>query len=335
MGLLNPVLVEEIKARRNIKEMDVERIRHDVYSAALMDDSDVDALFAINASCPIQTPSWPSFFIEAVCDYILDQVEPHGYLTVANAAWLTGRIASNGRIARTTELELLVTVIEKARWLPCSLSAFAIEQVKLAVLMGDGPIRANRRLEVGSVTEPEVDLMRRILIGFGGQEPVAVSRAEVEMLLDIEEATQGGDNHPAWNDLLVKAMASAIMSASGYAVPRRDEALRRDQWLTHRGSFGPEVGRGAALTCGLARVFAGYRAQTPEQKAMARLEQQRREIITSERVTEGEPGWLVERIGEARVMTKNARALLAFLKAESPSVHPALRSLVEMADLAA
>lgn len=230
---------------------------------------------------------------------------------------------------------MLVTVIEKARWAPASLAAFALEQVKLAVLLGDGPIRATRRVEVGTVTEAEVDLARRIMIGFGGDERIAVSRAEAEILLDIDEATARGRNHPEWNDLLVKAVASTIMAASGYHVPRRNEALRCDQWSGQRPGNVSRAMPHDAITAGLARVFPGYRAQTPEQRALARLEQQRREIITSEQVTEGEPRWLAERLARGSSLTPNARALLAFLKAESPAVHPALRMLVATADLAA
>jgi len=45
--------------------------------------------------------------------------------------------------------------------------------------------------------------------------------------------------------------------------------------------------------------------------------------------------WLAERIGRGDdKMTPNERALLLFLKTESPSIDPALRALVDKAALA-
>ena len=51
-------------------------------------------------------------------------------------------------------------------------------------------------------------------------------------------------------------------------------------------------------------------------------------------MTAAEATWLAERIGRDGRMTPNERALLMFLKTESPSIDPALRALVEKAAVA-
>lgn len=335
MSLLNFAHLEEIKARRTIKDADIERFRRDLYASAFIGQRDIDGLLALNVACPIQVPAWPDLFIEVVGDYILNQVEPQGYLTVQNAEWLTGRLATEGRIVRKVELELLITVLEKARWAPAALSAFAMSQVKLAILLGDGPIRATCRAEVGTVQEIEVDLLRRILEAYGGDDEIALTRAEAEILLEIDEVTQRRANHSSWDDFFVKALAGAIMAASGYRSPPRGEALRRDHWLDRRNDSELRFVTMSPATAGLARVLAGYRSQSLEQKALTRLEQQRREIITSERIIENEPLWLVDRLANDAGLTPNMQALLAFLKSERPAVHPVLRPLLDRADRAA
>jgi hypothetical protein len=75
--------------------------------------------------------------------------------------------------------------------------------------------------------------------------------------------------------------------------------------------------------------------QTEEERAIARLTQQKVEIVTHEAVTGAEASWLAERIGRDGKLTPNERALLTFLKAESPSIDPALRQLLERATAAA
>jgi hypothetical protein len=89
------------------------------------------------------------------------------------------------------------------------------------------------------------------------------------------------------------------------------------------------------MAAGIGSLFGRYKAQSDEERAIQRLTQQKIEIVTHEPVTEAEAAWLAERIGRDGKMTPNERALLMFLKAESPSIHPLLRELVDKAAAAA
>ena len=193
---------------------------------------------------------------------------PEGYLTADNAQWLIERIAKDGRIETKTELELLVNVLDKARWAPQSLVRFALEQVKDAVIDGTGPLRSGKKLEPGIVSEADVDLLRRILYSYGSDGNIAITQAEAEVLFDIDEATAGRDNHPAWTDLFVKAIANCVMAASGYAAPPREVALARDAWLDRRGELSLDAMLGG-MASGLKGLFGGYREQTTEERAIA------------------------------------------------------------------
>ena len=123
------------------------------------------------------------------------------------------------------------------------------------------------------------------------------------------------------------------MAASGYAAPPREVALARDAWLDRRGELSLDAMLGGMAT-GLKGLFGGYREQTVEERAIARLTQQKVEIVTHEAVTAAEATWLAERIGRDGKMSPNERALIMFLKTERPSIDPALRALVEKAVVA-
>ena len=331
MSILQAVPFDEIKRRGSIKDADVVRIRRAYYEDGRVTPEEANRLFELNDTCPIQDPAWADLFIEAITDYIVNQAEPEGYITVENADWLRERIARDGRVETKTELELLINVLDKARWAPFSLSAFALAQVKHAVLEGSGPIRAGRLLSPGIISDAEVDLLRRILYAFGGDQGIAISRAEAEVLFALNDATAGADNDPAWDELFVKAIAGAVMSASGYAAPSRQEALAKEAWLDSRGDLAPASTLAGMLSAGLSRTFGLYREQSPEERAMARLEQQRIDIVVNERISEGEALWLAEQLGRDGELTPNERALLEFLARESPSVHPHLKPLIERA----
>ena len=334
MGVLAALPIAEIKARGSIKDADVLKLRRNYYHDGHITADEAEIIFALNDACPVQDPAWADCFVETITDYIVDQAKPEGYLTTENAGWLIARIAKDGRIETKTEMELLVSVLDKARWAPQSLVGFALDQVKHAVVSGTGPLRSGKMLEPGIVSAADVDLLRRIIYCCGGDGNLAVTQPEAEALFDIDAATAGAENHPSWRDLFVKAIANCVMAASGYATPPREQALARDAWLERRGDLALDK-MAAGMASGIRGLFSGYREQSDEERAIARLTQQKIEIVTNEAVTMAEADWLAERIGRDGRLSPNERAVLMFLKAESPSIHPNLQALVDKVAAAA
>jgi hypothetical protein len=330
MAVLNAVSITEIKARGSIKDADVLKLRRNYYEDGIITAEEADVIFALNEACPVQDPAWADCFVETITDYLVEQAEPRGYLTAENAQWLIERIARDGRVDSKTELELLVSVLDKARWAPQSLVRFALEQVKQAVLSGRGPLRSGKMLEPGSVGQADVDLLRRILYAAASDGCIAVTRAEAEVLFEINECSSGGDNHPAWTDLFVKAIANCAMAASGYAAPPRETALAGEVWLDRGGNLSLDAIL-SGVGPGLKGLFAGYRERTAEEGAIAQLMRQKVAIVTHDAVEPVKAAWLAERIGRDGRMTPNEHALLMFLKAEGPMMDPALRALVDKA----
>jgi hypothetical protein len=333
MGVLSAVAVAEIKARGSIKDADVLRLRRNYDDDGRISAEEAEIILALNDACPVQDPTWADCLVETITDYVVEQAEPHGYITAENARWLIARISRDGRVETKTELALILNVLDKARWAPQSYVRFALDQVKQAVIGGNGPLRSGKAAKPGIVTEGDVELIRRMLGAFGGDGNLPVTQPEAEVLFDIDEATAAADNHPVWPDLFVKAIASSVMGASGHAAPPRAMALARDAWL-RRGDLSLDDVLGGMVT-GHRSWFAGYHEQSEEERAIARLAQQKIEIVTREPIAPAEADWLASRIGRGGTLTPNQRALLAYLKSEILTLHPTLHALVEAASLAA
>src|SRR5262245_49049240 len=124
MGMLTSIPIDEIRQRGSIRDSDVVRLRRAFEEVPAMAAGDAEALFALHAATPVQDPTWSSFFIEAITDYIVNQAAPAGYVVAENTIWLREQISTFGRIETSTELSLLVHVLETARWTPPSLAAF-------------------------------------------------------------------------------------------------------------------------------------------------------------------------------------------------------------------
>ena len=295
-----------------------------------IDPHEIEALFAIDEAATTADPAWSALLTEGGVDFVVHQMEPTGYVDAANADWLIARIGADGTVKTATELELLVKVLEAARTSPPRLVQYALRQVQHAVVDGDGPLADGGRLEPGRVTRAEADLLRRILYAFGGDDGIAVTRAEAEVLFDINDTVADADNDPAWLDLFVKAVANCIMAASGYVVPTREVALRREEWLD-----APEGGVAGffarMVSGGLRGVLEAYRAPDDEDEWAARNARMDAAIANAEVVTDGEAAWLAGRIDRDGRMHDAEKALLRFIANEGRDVHPSLAPLLAKA----
>ena len=327
-----PPMMAGIAARGAITADDVGMLRASVYGNGTISVAEAGWLIALDEAAGETCDAWAALFVEALTDHLVWQQAPEGYISEDNAAWLVQAIGRDGVVKTATEIELLVKLLEAARSAPASLSAFALRQVSAAVLDGSGPLCKGGRLQEGVIGRDEVELLRRILFAFGSHGAIGISREEVEVLFDLNDRSVEAANDPSWSDLFVKATANFLMAARGYAVPTREEALRREAWLDAPGGGVSAVFGGmmsGLLADGLKGIWSRLRQEPTEQALRNKaVEEETRlaEIVNAEEIR-----WLADRIGRDGVIHENERALLAFLRDESPDLHPSLRTLLDTA----
>ncbi|WP_181705247.1 hypothetical protein [Chthonobacter rhizosphaerae] len=328
-----PPAVLSLVRKGRIDPEDVQRLRATVYGKVIVTREEAEWAFALDERVPETCPEWTGFFVEMVTDFVVWQEQPRGYVTPAATAWLVGAVSDRNLVKTRSELEVLIRVLEAAQSSPPELSAFVLRQVAAAVLAGEGPLAPEHRGAACVITRDEVELVRRVLFAFGGGGSIGITRDEAEVLFDLNDSLLEGESDPAWSDLFVKAVANFLMAARGYTVPPREEVLRREAWLD--APSGGVVGlfddaMSGLLTHGLKGIWSAFRAPEPSPQA----EQTRAfeaEIRDAEPLTADEVKWLAERIGRDGPLHANERALLTFLREESPDIHPSLRTLLDTA----
>jgi hypothetical protein len=188
-------------------------------------------------------------------------------------------------------------------------------------------------LKSGRITPAEVAGVRSILCAYGAEGTMAITRGEAEVLFAINDAVCAASASPAsddsaWSELFVRVMAGTVMAASGYAVSSREEMLQQEP-------AGPAAALSVSETMPSASrqfpisMLGSYRTQSPEERALARLERQRVEIITGEPVREVDAQWLAERLGCGQQLGRNEHILLAQLKRAGTTLAPALQAAVD------
>jgi hypothetical protein len=92
------------------------------------------------------------------------------------------------------------------------------------IITGEGPTTQGRIHFSRTLDYKDAMLCERILMAAGG-DGAAVSRAEAEMLFDIDAAATERADQGRFDDLFAKAIAHYVLAATGHEVPPREIAL--------------------------------------------------------------------------------------------------------------
>jgi hypothetical protein len=310
----------------HVREGDVMELREAVWTDEPLSQPLVDALFAVNDQCKTYSAPWTDFLIEVVEHYLLQQEQPHGFISDAGASWLRARVDKNGRIASLTEMEVLVSVLENAENAPDALRNYALTQIEATICLGEGPTRSGDLIRPNCVDEAEAALLRRLIFASGGEDAVIVGGAEADLLFRIKDRTLGGTNAPAWTQLFVQGVANHLMAHSDYRPMAREDAARlyADMNESHPSVYSffrrmvPDtlIGRGTIVDAFKA-VFPKQRDQFAKKLA----------IDNSHLISEEEVGWLKMHIAADGQTDDYEKALLTFIIEESGNLPPVLDTL--------
>ncbi|HYG28789.1 MAG TPA: hypothetical protein VD887_01090 [Allosphingosinicella sp.] len=293
-----PDLARALKDGAAISAEDVLAVRREVWPDRSISEAEAETLFEFNRLARDADPAWRDFFLEAMCDHLLNARPPRNYVDEAAAVWLIGQIERGGDGADAIELELVVRLLERALNGPGALKAWALHQVESAVLRD------------GRVSDAEAAMLRRILFAAGGDGAALVSQDEAEALWRLKDATLDADNGPAWKTLFVQAVGNHLMAYSSYRPLERDEAQRLDAWAAdRRSSVLGFIGRMRPGGIGEA-----LRAALPQQKSASDHEAA---VDAARAVTPDEKSWLDGRVEADGARDPYEEALLAFVAEES------------------
>ncbi len=231
-----PELARQAAADGAIAADEVLALRRAAWPDGRIDQTEAEAILAINDVVADKSAEWTDFLVEAVGEYVLNGTEPRGYVADATADWLIAQLDRDGRLDSQAELELLVRVLEKALGTPDRLKEYALAQIERAVLTGEGPTRDGGTLDAGSITEAECKLLRRVIFASGGDRPAAVSLAEAEMLFRLKDATLHAANAPEWQRLFVQGVGNYLQGWTGGRAISRDRAAELETFMNDRTS---------------------------------------------------------------------------------------------------
>lgn len=308
-------IAEQVAADGVISAEEILTLRAAGWADGKMDPEEAEALFLANDALLEPSEDWCDFFVAALREFIVNTVEPRGYVDQIMADELVSRIDRDGRVGSMAELELLVRVLETATSVPASLKDYALRQVEDAALTGEGPTRAGS-LDPKGINEAECQILRRMIFAAGGDRPAAVSRAEAEMLFRIKDATLYDANAPEWETLFVQGVANFLLGFGGHEPLSRERAAELERFMNSGGSgIGGFLKRmmGADVDDQIDTGFGSLlsiASKTPEADADD-------EVEAAARLDEAEELWLLDHIDADEELDPLEKALLQFIAEET------------------
>ncbi len=335
MPLSSPRLVEDLCSRRRITADDVLALRRTVYADGVCSVAEAEAVFRLDRSCADKDAAWVQFYLDSLTDFFVRQAQPQGYVSEDHAQLLIERITHDGRVDDLTEFALLVNIINRAVLCPEPLIMFALEAVRQSVLAPATAVYGSNR-PPALVTAADAAIIRMIIMGAAGDGSITVTRREAELVFELNDAVRDQDNAPEWSKLFVQAIANHLMFPRPAPVPpSAEEAKRREAWLAERppaGAFVLDVGKALGRGDVPFREFwetldlGGRHRAREEEEAMHRMTT---EALSREAIDKEEAAWLVRRLAGDHTLDDNERALLEFIKANSPNIDPSLAGLIQ------
>lgn len=311
-------LAERMKAAGTISAEDTLALRREMWPDGRIDLDEAELVFALNDSVGQTAREWTDFFVEALCDFVVCQQAPKGYVDDSKAGWLTARISTDGKVESLGELELLVKVLETASNVPDSLRAFALVQIERVVLTGEGPTRDGGTLGKGVISASEVKLLRRMLFAQAGDGALEITTPEAEFLFRIKDATLGADNAPEWKTLFVQCVGNHLMAYNSYRPLARETAARLEAFMNDsRSSIGGFLGRMAGATVsgeGL-RILRSEGFDALEGDPDKHFDHDAA-VKAAHAVTDSESSWLKGRLDADGALDPLEQALLDFITVE-------------------
>jgi len=292
-----------------VSAQELRELRAEVWSSGSVSAAEAEKLMQMNRTVAPST-EWTSLFVEALCEFLLSQGEPRGYVTEDEATWLLRHVNHDGRVETHAELELIVKLLEHAEYAPASLRRFALNAIEQTVLTGEGPTRSGAPVGV-RIDDAEVSLIRRLIFAPAGDGPASVSKAEAEMLFRIKDATLDKENSPEWKKLFVQGVANHLMAHQSYAPPSPDEEMRLEAPYKSD-PFGHVLSRlGRDLPSG--KEFHDSVFGPNEDKASEEFD---REVAADAEVTAQVSDWLKRLFDKSAGRDECEQALLDFLAEE-------------------
>jgi hypothetical protein len=307
-------------------------LRHAIYSKNGVTRADFAQLLSAGRTAGSGAcTEYAELLAEAAADLLVRQVDPPGYVSVADSDWLLGQLVGGGGLSCKAEFTMLVEVLRYAVSAPPALAAFAVREVEKAILTGRRTAIGEADHAPGIVTAADVEILRSLVFAASEGSSLHVTRESAEALFDIAHGALSAQNDPSFDEFFAKAVGNYLMGVAFHWTPSADEARAHEHWADRPASFADYFAK--MVQEPLAARFGGVGGKLKTVDAMDEALFAREnaadaaEIKQLGAINANSADWVIAHLTREGPLTSPEKRLLAFLSKESSSMPASLRAL--------
>lgn len=204
--------LQALAEKRTCTEEDFQHLRQALHRSSPIDQEQVRRLFDVHRIMPTRHSLWIEFFIEAVADFFLTRQGDKIFLSGEAEDLFIDAIGRSDQIAdvghRRLALRLLLRTTEPSERL----------QILVFNTVHQHLMKDDRRLLVDLPRKPrmvdivDLHLIRKLVLGAGGQYPARINRVTVDFLLALDHPSLTFADPEAWQAFLLKAVSRHLIA---------------------------------------------------------------------------------------------------------------------------
>lgn len=288
-----------------VSENEARALLDEVSEDGIASRAEAEAIFALNRQLEEAFPDWDTRFCSLLKDYLLTSEAPVGWMDEQECVWLIGQIAPYSDSVKLNEIDLLLEVLPHAEGAPLGVAKCALSAITNL---------SNRNARMG---RDLVERLRALLVAGTGNKTAWITRWEAQCLLRINDSVGFARNDESWNMLYTRAMANHLMARAHPAPDLMSDTLDRSKWLDAQ----TEAELGGMYLLGIQSTDRGsWFTDVAPSTSTAELAHASARTLAAETgiSSEDDEDWLIRRLGWGNTVTAADRALVRFLKDETP-----------------
>lgn len=216
-----------IAGKGRITPEDVGLLRRHLWPEGIRSRQEAVMALALQERCDSHCPEWAIYLVESVTEFVVWRASPTGEVSNETAGWLLEWLTDAGTVWSPVGFDILLHVLDVARSVPSFLSATVLNQVRLALLPIPRGAYARRRTGGHAVSKHDLALVWRVLRSGLDRGTVNLSRAERQILHEIDQLAAPHAHHPGWREMMRLARPETatgdILQVENWSDPARAE----------------------------------------------------------------------------------------------------------------
>jgi len=298
-------LLSKVGDLGEMSENEARELLDEVSRDGIASRAEAEAIIALNRQIGHASPDWDTQFCGLLKDYLVTAEEPVGWVDSRECSWLIGQIAPHQPGVQLNEVDLLLDLLPHAEGAPITLAKCALGGIQQL---------ANRQTRMSGEL---VGRLRTLLLGRFGERTVWITRWEAHGLLKINDSVGFARNDEGWNHLYARAIANHLVAEAHPAPETSVDTLDRGAWLDEQS----DADLGSPYLQGIKSTDEGhwFGGVSATNKGAAAAHEAAQQLATRTEDAPAQDGdWLIRRLGWGNSVSPADRALVSFLKEETP-----------------